>query len=83
MGDALASVVRCVGRNDTLLLPTLSAVVATETCIVPQVCSGIEEMDATNYILIFHFSFVDVCCTCNMVHLPSSYFTQFGDIVIG
>ncbi len=48
MGDALASVVRCVGRNDTLLLPNLSAVVATETRIVPQVCSGTEGMDAAN-----------------------------------
>lgn len=48
MGDALASVVRCVGRNDTLLLHFQSAVVATETCILPQVCSGREGKDATN-----------------------------------
>lgn len=48
IGDALASVVRCVGRNDTLLLPSLSAVVATETRIVLQVCSGAEGTDATS-----------------------------------
>lgn len=31
-------IVACIGRNDTLLLPGQSAVVATETRFVPQVC---------------------------------------------
>ena len=72
MGDALASVVRCVGSNDTLLLPILSAVVATETCILPQVCSGTEGMDATTYFLIFHFCFCG--CVLHMQHAASPFF---------
>lgn len=51
--DALASVVRCVGSIDTLLLPILPAVVATETCILPQVCSGTLGLDASWIVVAY------------------------------
>lgn len=45
MGDVQTSVERCLCRNDTLLLPALSALVATETRALPQVCSMLEPSD--------------------------------------